>query len=70
MRDDERIQAYYNFGTIDYHSELAKNKKNGKGVFPFSVLRALKFAVIIWVEAIKNLSSQSRITSKRRNKRM
>lgn len=56
MRDEERIQAYYIYGTIDYKSELAKKKKRGKRAFTFRVLRPLKFAAIIWVEAVKNLS--------------
>lgn len=60
VRDDERIEAYYNFGAIDYHSEISKKKKGGQRTFAYSLLRPFKLAALIWVEALKSLSSPRR----------
>lgn len=57
MRDEERIKAYYRFGTIDCHSELFSKRKSGKKTLADRVLRPLKLATLVWIEVLKNVSS-------------
>lgn len=57
MRDQERIEAYYNFGTMDGVSESFKKKKSGKNNLAYKVLRPLKFAALIWINVFKGLSA-------------
>jgi len=57
MRDQERIEAYYNFGTMDCVSESFKKKKSGKNNLAFKALRPLKFAALVWINVFKDFSS-------------
>lgn len=61
MRDEERIRMYYDFGTLDWHSEEAQMKKQTKktgGVY--GAVRFLKLAALLCALVVKNLSTVKR----------
>jgi len=61
MRDEERISLYYDFGTMDWRSEMAQgNKKTGKTGGVYSGVRLLKLANLLISLVLKNLSTAKR----------
>ncbi len=61
MRDEERISLYYDFGTMDWRSEMAQgNKKTGKTSGIYSGVRLLKLANLLISLIIRNLSTAKR----------
>lgn len=65
MRDDERIRLYYDFGTRDWRSEMARLNIKVKKNSGFRTVRLLKLAALLWSLVLKNLSADKKIQSRR-----
>lgn len=61
MRDQERIEMYYKFGTIDNYSEKhICGGKIEKGYICFTPVRYFKLANLLWSAVLKNMSAEKR----------
>lgn len=62
MRDDDRIDLYCRFGTIDWRSEAASGggRKERRGVFRGAV-RYLKLATLLWSIVLRELKNDKNV---------
>lgn len=55
MRDEERIDLYYRFGTTDRRSEVeSKNLIPGKS-YTYAPAKYFRLASLLWTLALKNM---------------
>lgn len=55
MRDLDRIDIYYRFGTSDWRSEEETSQKNRK-MLTYSPVRYFKLASLLWSLALRNIA--------------
>ncbi|MFZ5643777.1 MAG: hypothetical protein ACOY46_09330 [Bacillota bacterium] len=58
MRDQDRIEMYYRFGTKDWRSE--KEKASRPGGLLNGGIRYLRLATLLWSSILKNLSADNK----------
>lgn len=57
MRDQERIEMFYRYGTMDWHSEEARaGASNAKNAGSARGLRMIKLASLLWAVVLKNVA--------------
>ena len=58
MRDQDRIDLYYRFGTTDWRSEREKEEQNTGKSFIFAPARYFRLATLLLTLALKNMAPE------------